>query len=334
MSLEAINARARGLGTHLLSRNQIEALARAESIDALATMLQHDLGSERFDADGSVESVEAALLRWSGDLVEKLGRWLELQPAVASVLFAEEQRRALRRITRGIIAGQPPAWRLAGLLATPELPARALEELAHQTTLGGVAGQLMLLRNPFADAIAEEARRASTDAFRLDVALTRTLIDVLRRRARDAGDEAAAYVREIIDSENALAAIAIAEHPRDLQPAELFIPGGQQLDAATFAAAVAERSLEGALRILRTGCTGWLAGAFTDAQVQRSPDAAVLRARLAHHHQLARVAPLSLSPAIAFLLRLRLQLADLRRVLWQVAAAAPHGEPTIYSGVS
>ena len=322
-NLEAIAARARGLRTHLLPVERIERLAQGASLIELAHTLRAETKSSRFDVAADAVSLERALLHWGGDLTQLLERWLQLRPPVASVLFLEDQLHAVRRITRGIMAGHPPDWRLSGLLAVPDLPYRMLQELAARATLSEVAGLLLLQGSPFTRAVAEEAGQANPDAFRLDVALGRAFAAELTARARAAGGECRDYAQEVIDAENASAALIIADHSRDVQPDEHFLPGGAQVSATTFATAVAEHSANGALRVLADGCPGWLVRAFQDSHAYLSPDAAILRARIDHHRAQARTAPLSLSAAAYFLLHLRAQLADLRRVIWVVATGAP-----------
>jgi vacuolar-type H+-ATPase subunit C/Vma6 len=322
-NLEAIAARARGLRTHLLPVQQVQALAQAASLNELVEALRAGTKSNRFDVPADAVSLERALLHWGGDLTQLLERWLRLRPPVASVLFLEDQLHAVRRITRGIMAGHPPGWRLAGLVAVPDLPYRVLQELAGRAALSEVAGLLLLQGSPFAHAVAEEAGQASPDAFRLDVALGRAFAAALAARARAAGGECLEYAREVIDAENAATALVVVEHSRDVQPDAHFLPGGAQISAATFAAAVAEHSANGALRVLADGSTGWLMRAFQDSHAYLSPDAAILRARIDHHRTLARMTPVSLSAAAYFLLHVRAQLADLRRVIWVVATGAP-----------
>jgi vacuolar-type H+-ATPase subunit C/Vma6 len=320
--LEAAAARAQGLTTQLVPGATLSALADCTSLDQLAHQLESWLPGAAPDGPVSAAQIETWSRAGAAHLLRVLTRWLQLRRHAAEILLADEQQRALRRIVRGILTGQPVAWRLQDVVPTPALPARALELLAQQPTLERVVATLIALRNPFADALATMAGQARADPFPIDLALFRAYLSQNRRLARRAGREFRQHLRNVIDTENLLAALVIAERPQDVAIETMFLEGGQNLSRATFQAAAQTQDANAALRILRTGMSGWIASALHAPGWSAAPEATLLRVWLAQYRRLVRLQPLGLWQPALFLLRLRAQLSDVRRLAWGIALQA------------
>lgn len=321
-----VSARARGLAAHLLDRRALERLAAAKEIPELA----FDLDRAGFAIDRCAEAtaadLERAVRRVAARRFAVIARWCG--PARAEALaafFEDEDRRSLRALVRGALAGIPPAERVLALLPTPALPERALSELAAAASPREVAALLATWKSPYASAIAPETRRAHPDLFALDGALGKVFAARALEGARRGGREVRAFAEETIDVENALAALLIAAEPAEVDAEACFVPGGKRLGRATFAAAAATRKPVEAARLLGQAFAGTpLEEAFRLA----GPDLpalerAILAARIRALVRAARRDPLGAAPVLAFLLRVRAEAADIRRAIFGVALGAP-----------
>lgn len=321
-----VNARARGLSTHLLTRSELDALARVPDITALAAGLRRCgvLGgtAEEVPTPGRLE---LSIRRWAGAQLRLLARWLGPRSAVLPLVFAAEDRRSLRAIFRGIAERAPAEQRLAGLIPTPALPERALEALAAAPTAAAAAALLAVWRHPLAAAAAWTGA-ADPDLFALDASLARTSAEQDRRAAHRTHDAALRNaVRESIDLDNALTAVVLATGGRDVAPASQFLSGGAQVSSVAFREAIATGDASAAGARLAEALTGsvyaelFARGAGDPAALE----SAVLRLRLRELARRVRRAPLGPLALIWFALRLRAQVLDLHRIVWTVALDAP-----------
>jgi vacuolar-type H+-ATPase subunit C/Vma6 len=207
-------------------------------------------------------------------------------------------------------------------VATPALPERALEELARQPTPRAVAVLLAAWRHPCGPPLLGAIGAGQADLLLLELALNRHFTDRALRLAR--GGLVIDYVREIIDVENTLAALVLAERAADVTPKNAFLPGGHRIAIGDFEEAVAAGV---------AGAVARLARAFGDSPLARAlapeggdpaaVETALLRARITVQRRTARRDPLGPAPLLGFVLSLRAQTADLRRLIWGLALKAP-----------
>jgi len=318
-----LNARARGLGTHLLGRRDLDALARASDLRALAEGLRA-AGFPLADTDGVTPgALELAVRRRAGAHLGILARWCGPRADAAAILFDDEDRRSLRAILRGASERAPADLRLAGTLPTPDLPERALAELARQPSARAVAALLVAWRHPYGTALLAAASAGEADLLRLELALNKCFA---ARASRVAGSgPLAGYVRETIDLENAFAALILAGRTEDTVPKDAFIPGGARIGIADFEEAVATGgAARAAPRLERAFGDSPLARVFARAGADpAAAEAATLRVRVAAERRDARRDPLGPAPLLALVLGLRAQTTDLRRIIWGLALNAP-----------
>jgi len=319
-------ARARGLGTHLLTTPQLAALARAPDLAALADGLRRH-GYPMGEETRSPADLEVAVRRVAGAQLGVLGRWAGRRGETLAVLFEDEDRRSLRALLRGAVAGAPAEERVAGLLPTGALPAPALAELAHQTTPAAVAAVLTAWGNPYGSALLPEAGAAQPDLLKLEVRVNRTFAARALRAARHAGHRSplVEHVRETIDLENAATALVLAAGDRDVIPKDLFLAGGRRVTIAAFEQAIGAGEGPAAAHRLAAAFAGTLiAGALEGSGADPAGlERALLRARIVMRRRAARDAPLGPAPVLLYALRLRAQLLDLQRIIWGVALGAP-----------
>ncbi len=141
-------------------------------------------------------------------------------------IIEDEDRRSIRALVRGALGGVDPALRTLGLIPTAALPARALDELALLNDVGAIGAALLALRHPFAEVVADQARRERLDLFSLDQAVLRAWAARASRIAR-AGDRALRhYVERTIDLVNVWTARLLAEQRSDAEADALFVEGG------------------------------------------------------------------------------------------------------------
>jgi len=323
---EDLNARARGLGTHLLTRSQLDTLARAPDVATLGAELRR-LGYPVAEEDVSPVALDLALRRTAAARLRILGWWCGPRAAVLAVLFEDEDRRSLRAVLRGAVQGIVPEARLAGLVPTPALPERALQELALQDNPGAVAALLVAWRNPYGSVLLPDAAAAQPDLFRLELLLNRAYAARALRASRKVGGLLTAYVRDVIDLENAYTALVLAAEGKDITPKDAFLAGGARVTIAAFVLAAAARGpgLAGRELTAAFGRTP-LARAFErygDDAV--TLEATVLRIRIGELVRATRTDPLGPALVLAYTLRLRAEALDLRRIIWGVALGAPRG---------
>jgi vacuolar-type H+-ATPase subunit C/Vma6 len=322
---EDLDARARGLGGHLLTAAELRRLSRAPELQALADEMRR-LG---FPVGGEAVSqpaeLELAVRRWAAAALATLARWAGPRTATLAIVYEDEDRKSLRALLRGTLGGAPVDARLSGLIPTLSLSERALEELARQVSVSAAVTLLQVWGNPYGAALAAVARAAEPDPFAIDMALDRTFAARALAGARQGGPELVAFVRESVDLANAVTALVLAAAGRDVVPKEAFLPGGACVSIVTFeeAAAAAGPGVAGA-RLARAFAPSPLASAFRDlaADPDRLEDA-ILHQRVRTEQRRVRLSPLGPAPVLWFALRLRACVVDLQRVIWGAALAAP-----------
>lgn len=316
-----VNARARGLGTRLLDPERLSSLASSTSLSELVAALERE--GHPFLSKGTAPTpfdLERGFRRTVARHLEILTRWCGARSRVLLFLFEDEDRRNLRSLVRGAVAGAPQERRLSGLLPTPALPERALEELSRLATLSDLADALAAWGNPYAEAIRAEAPRTHADLFRMELAINRLWAERARRAVRWRGRELRGVVRETLDLENAHAAIVLSRHGASVDPRACFLEGGRRLGAEAFEEAARNGNLAALSRAFaKTPFGPVLREDARSADVESD----LLRARLRYYVSRARREPLSFSPLLAHLLRLRAQAIDLRRMAWARALGAP-----------
>lgn len=320
-----LNARASGLGTHLLSRETLRSLARSPDVASLAQALAAG-GYPAADVEGRVTpaAVELPVRRVAARRLHTLARWSGGRTRTLAVVFEEEDRRSLRAILRGAAQGVSWERRLAGLIPTPALPERALEELARQGTPAEIGALLAAWGNPYGTGILAEVSDPP-DLFALELRIDRTFAERAARAARRGGGLLRGYVRFLVDLENTGAALLLAEQGHDTDPRTCFLPGGRRLAAEVFVRAAATRSARDAATIL--------AGAFrntpyADAVERHAESPAALTQALAEIQleglvRAGRLDPLGPAPLLVYVHRLRAEVRDLQRVIWGVTFGAP-----------
>jgi vacuolar-type H+-ATPase subunit C/Vma6 len=321
-----LNTRAHGLATHLLGRATLERLTQAPDLSSLAAELGR-LGypvEEAARPDGI--ALELAARRTAAHRLALLHRWAGKRTAALAIVLDDEDRRSISTLLRGAVQQAAPEVRLSGLLPTPMLPERALEELSRQPTAGAVATLLSAWEHPLAYALLPEAGRSEPDLLRLEVSLGRAFAERALKGARREGRRGVLtrHVQRVLDIENAYTALALAEE-KDSRIAEYWLPGGRALSQALAERAVSAGSTPGAGRIVAGGFSGTsLASVF--AEFAGRPEAlerAVLGALIAELRLTARTDPLSPAFLLGYALRLRAEVLDVRRAVWGIALGAP-----------
>lgn len=233
----------------------------------------------------------AILRRWGGRAIE--------------VLELDEDRRTLRAIARGTIANTRAARRVIGAVPTATLPSPVLARLAEATSLADL--RALLEGHPL---------RAAFDAdelFEIECSLARVFVE--HARTRDAALRT--YISQLVDIENAQAALAVSARGAGLDPEALFVTGGKRLDRRTFVEAAG--SIETAREHLsRAFAKTPLARALFAALPSAIEDAG-LAWQLATQTRLRRVEPLGLAPIVWLVLRRREEARTARSSAWSAA---------------
>jgi vacuolar-type H+-ATPase subunit C/Vma6 len=212
---------------------------------------------------------------------------------------------------------------VAGLIGTPGLPTRAIEELARMGSPNEVVALLRAWSHPDADALAEEARREHPDLFRLELAMAVAHASRARAAARRGGHALRDFVSLTVDVDNCWSALL---SPRSASPdATPFIDGGRRLDRAQHARALAEAEERAAAAQLAPvfGATPLGDALALRGTAGPSLDEAALDTHIAMQRARARREPMGGATVILFVLRLRQELDRLRRIIWATALEAP-----------
>lgn len=322
---ETLVARARGLSGRLLPGEVLEDLARAPDLPGLAGRLD-EIEYGRSGSEVSGRALESRVRRVAAARMRILARWNLWSPAALRFAFEDEDRRGLRGLIRGAAAGCPPESRIADAIPTPLLPERALQELARQATPRAVAALLTAWGVPYGSAILEEAGRPAPDLFRLELAIDRVYFRRALQGARRGGGFLHRYLRLQVDLQNIRSGLALSDRPEGgPDPEDCFIPGGQHIDVNRFLKAIAQGNPAGAGLVL----SGAMAGTTLAAVIERHAadplrfEAEVLETLITRTRREALRSPLGPAPFIGYLLRLRSEVRDLRRIIWGVAMQAP-----------
>lgn len=320
-----INARARGLRTHLLPAADLERLARATSLLALQRELS-GLGYVRSDAPATAVSLEKAIRRHAASQMAILDRWCtdERRTALA-VIFEDEDRRSIQAILRGAQQGTATEARMAGLVPTKNLPERALLTLAGQPTPTDVIRMLVLWNHPFGAPLVAAASGPHPSLFEIEVELQRAFARRASARAYQGGTQLVEYVEQLVDVMNAWSALL---HFVERDPAIVdmtFVEGGRWLSRDVFHKLMSletrsqvEKRLTWELR------KSPLASAFrNEIENLAALESAILRAQIDWQNRAVRLDPSGAAPVIGFAIELRAQVLNLRRIIWGVALRAP-----------
>lgn len=317
-----VNARARGLATHLLGVSRLKPLAQAPDLTALGAALERD-GFNAGGAAGSPAALDLAVRRAAAARMRILARWCGRRVETLAVVFEDEDRRSLRAILRGALQGAAPEARLAGCIPTPSLPERALEELARGQAPSPVAALLVAWGNPYGSPLLADARQQHPDLFRLELSINRTFACRALAAARKAERALHEYAQELVDLENAWSALLLAANGGDVPAAECFLPGGRRLDRKRFENAAATGDAPTAARLLSAAFTRT---AFADAFLRHGPSTlenALLSAQIREQARAMLRDPLGPAPILLYALRLRAETLDLRRIIWGIVLGAP-----------
>jgi vacuolar-type H+-ATPase subunit C/Vma6 len=315
-------ARARGLSTSLLTSAQLGALVRASDRTTLSSALE-GLGYPWADPESGVtsgvaESIDAAIARGGARRLAVLARWLGPRRSLFVVVFEEEDRRVLRTLLRRAAAGDLPEPRPAALGPTPDLPRRILAGLAGASTLPELVRRLTRSGNAYGPPLARALETSGPDLLALETALDRTFALRARRGASRASAHLRAWVADGIDLENAWHAL--------LGGTDSFVEGGRVLTRAIHDTVLEEPDESARRRRLAEAFAGEsLAQVFADATTSvASLEGRALAARIAAERRAARREPIGAAPILEFVLRLRAELADLRRIHWGIAQGVAH----------
>jgi len=320
-----LNARARGLATHLASRATLEALAQLPDLVtfsrecAVAGVVQAE------PEQPAPFALELAFRRTTARNLNLLVRWMGPRTEALRFVLEDEDRRSLRALLRGAAAGVSAETRLAGLLPTPSLPERPLEVLARQSRCRDVVALLVAWRHPYGPPLLPAVASDPPDLFKLECELNRTFALRATRGARRGGRALRAHVQEFIDLENLRGGLVLATNELELAPDAAFLPGGRRISLEHFRAAASSRNpIQAADR---------LAAGFGESEVAqlarrhasdpRALEEALLRHRGKQLREQARLDPLGPAPLLWYLFRLRSQSVTLGRLLWGTALGVP-----------
>jgi len=327
-------ARVAGLKTHLLSAEQLRGLARSPDLPSLADGLERAGFPVWVTATGdSPAALDHAIRRQSGEALRVLARWCGSRVRRLGAIFEDEDRRSLHILFRGVVQGVAPAHRLSGLIPTPGLPERALQELASQQSGEAMAILLSVWGSPFGRPLFEELMPAQPDLFRLELLLDRTWAERVLGGVGGRDRDIRHFTRTTIDMANIRSALLMVLQGTDVEADDAFLAGGSLLRQADFRRASVAGSVEAAVEVLARGlaCPRFVRVLRTHQDLSTLEEA-LLNEHASQLERLALLEPNGLAPILSYWQRLRIQLIDLRRLIWGVALDMPR--PALLSGLA
>ena len=328
MRWDDVNARARGLATHLLDRDTLAALAAApdwpaflERVISLGYPLDVGVGAMM-----DPPSFDRAVSRVAAARLNLLGRWLAARSAVLAVVLEDEDRRTVRALLRGVAQGASPGARLRAVMPTPTLSFRVLERLARTATVADLARELVRIGHPAGRALEDVLHGTPSPGLRsLEWALARLFSERAVRSARAGGPVVRRYAAELVDQENAWTLLLAAPPEGGVPIDQEFLAGGARVTRDEFVRLRAERDGERLVEGLRALLEGTALGAALAQNPLELPslEPRAATARIAWLRGLARRDPLGPAVVLAVLERIREEARALRAIAWGVAFGAP-----------
>jgi vacuolar-type H+-ATPase subunit C/Vma6 len=320
-----LNARARGLRTHLLSVGDLERLARSATLSSLVRELAA-IGYAPSDTPATATSLDKAVRRHAAKQMALLDRWCgDDRRSTFAVIFEDEDRRSIQAILRGAAQGTATEARMTGLIPTTRLPERALRTLCAQPTPTDVVRMLVLWSHPFGASLVGASGGPHPSLFEIEIALQRAFARRAGAHARRGGAQLLDYVEQIIDLMNTWSAL-LHFVERDPAIADLaFIEGGRWLTRDVFENLMSletRRQVEARLAWeLRKSPLGSIFR--NEIEEVADLDAMALRAQIDWLNRAVRVDPSGPAPVIGFAMELRAEVRNLRGIIWGVALQAP-----------
>jgi vacuolar-type H+-ATPase subunit C/Vma6 len=320
-----LNARSRGLKSHLLGADRLRTLRDTTTLPQLVEHLEQaglQLAVERDHL--SAELVDLALRREAGHKLSLLERWCGERAGVLQVIFEGEDVRSLRALIRGAVAGVAGDTRLEGLVPTRALSIRALTELAQLPNVRAIGSLLLAWGHPYAPVIRSQGE-GMIDLYRLELNLAREFLGRSLAASRRGDDYLKSHTRLHIDLENVRSALVLASETHEQRPEDCFVAGGERLllpryrEAATSGAAAALRLLSPSFARTKAGT---VLGRVTHPGEIDDAIVIILRDQAG---SAARLDPLSSAPILHYALSLRFELIHLSRLIWSIALGAPAG---------
>jgi vacuolar-type H+-ATPase subunit C/Vma6 len=328
MRWDDVNARARGLATHLLDRSALASLSGVPDWPAFVSRVTA-LGYPLDLAGGATADPPAFDRAVSLAASARLGlleRWLSARAGVLAVVLEDEEFRTVRALLRGAAEGASPGARLRASTPTPQLPMRSLERLARAASVPELARELQRIGHPAGRALQDALGRASAPDLRaLEWALARLFTVRAVRAARAGGPVVRRFASELVNQENAWTLLLAAPLEPGGAADRDFLPGGMLLTREHFARLRAERDGDRVLQELRRLLEGTALGTALAAEPfdLSSLEQRAASARIAWLRGLARRDPLGPAVILAVLERIRAEARALRAIAWGVAFGAP-----------
>jgi vacuolar-type H+-ATPase subunit C/Vma6 len=326
MRWDDVNARARGLATHLLDRGTLAGLAAAPGWPAFISRVS-SLG---YSLSGAAMADPAAFDRAVSLVASRrlnlLGRWLSTRGAVLAVVLEDEERRTVRALLRGAAQGASPGARLRAVMPTPQLPVSRLERLAHASSVPELVEDLVRAGHPAGRALQDVLRHAKVPNLQaLEWALARLFSERATRSARPGGPVVRGFAAELVDQENVWTLLLSAPPEAGGLVDQAFLPGGTRLTRKEFARLRTERDSQRLVQELRVLFKGTPLGAALAVDPLDMPVLPLRAAatRIAWFHGLSRRDPLSPAVVLGVMERVRAEARALRTIAWGVSFGAP-----------
>ncbi|MDX1577454.1 MAG: V-type ATPase subunit [Gemmatimonadota bacterium] len=327
------NARARGLGTHLLDDAAWRRLRTAPDLFVLCRELER-LGYP-VEPGGEARSAERAVEQVRRERQSRILRWLGPRSRHVRFLLEDDDRRAIRSLLRGAAAELTPPERLSVTPPSCGLTAGMVERAARADTPDDCLELLAAQGQPLALAAIEERDGLLAEWPETPTLLAHELALVRARAARavEGGKRGGTRLNRVLaltlDLQNAWSALVLVKEPAP-SPDLFFVEGGAALSQDAFREALEAGDPAEARATLARVLPAPVGEPFADSSLASGRlERATLILLLRQQRRQMLHEPLGPAPLLAFLLQLRLETHDLRGLLWARALGAPLELPEV-----
>lgn len=269
-----INARVRGMTSHLLGPGTLQAALGAQDFRAFAAVLtQTPYGSDLEEAQARHEglrAVDRALAKNVHDATRSLLSFSDGTPRdMIAALLGRYDLEDLKTVARAKHAGRTGPDVAAKLTGAGDIRPSTLEAMVAAPDVPAAAQALAVTRHPLARPFVQAARAYASgeDLFGLELALDRAYFAGLVQRAerRDVSDVFRRWVQHEVDAANLRTALKLEGRGGDLDA--FFLPGGREVGRDLFGQIAAQGV--GGLSAITAGTFSEVAQATDRADAER-----------------------------------------------------------------
>ena len=320
-----VNARIAGLSRQIKTRRELEQLAEAGSVDALVDRMTEAGMPPAFERRNRMgAALESGILHVMMERQRIVARWCGRYWDAVSPVLDRDDVWSVRQLVRGAWENAPVADRIRGLVPTTRLPQRTIQELAQRKTAREVVDLLVFWGHPLGRAVDDVVSSDSPDPLALESALSLAYALQLKTAVKMADRWLASYVGQLLDIQNIWTLFSLWKKVAPTTAQDLFVSGGERTTPERMTKAMSVPTMEDLKAFVAKIVEGAEVGKMVEGGAfEETSEIIVMKLLLATWARIARREPLSTAVLITYSLRLRIEIHDLRAIVWGVVLGAP-----------